>query len=543
MAGRYNFGQFRSVGEMRDRLLLPMTLPSALREFFRHRIEPDLVAAALKRDMESREDRFLYMAKTEFYDRPASPYLRLLRIAGCGYSDLVAAIKRDGLEPTLSELARNGVYLTDAEFKGKKDIVRSGHSFRCSLEDFEPASIPRGFLTHSSGTTGPITLSFNSLPWIAKQSLVTILFLQAHDLLDCGHASFDSFSSGSHGLFHFLSLSKSGIRPERRFVRDPPKGSFARAYHRLIAGEVALAGRWFGAGFPSLESVSSDQLGVIVGWADRHHRNGRRTCIRAVASTAARLARVAWQQGISLVGLTFVASGEPMTLGKQKVIERTGAKYAVMYGFTPGSIFLGFGCARQRHLDEMHVDEHLLAVIEHPDALTVGGQSIRPLLVSTLDPSERYLRLNVENGDYATLERRACGCPLGEVGMTQLIHHVGSHEKFTSEGLNYDFSSLFNFVEETLPSEFGGGIGDYQILEEEDEEGKSHLTLLVHPQVGALDEGSLRSRFVEELAKANESAARLWDSKGTVRIRRDVPLGSARGKVLPMQRVSDSHGV
>jgi hypothetical protein len=536
-----NLVGFRSLAMIRERFLLPLTLPSALRDFFRHRIEPEKVKDELKRGMESRADRFLHLARTEIYDRPSSPYLRLLRFAGCDYSDLAAAVKRDGLEPTLSELARNGVYLTDAEFKGKKDIVRSGGSFRCSLEDFEPVVKPRGFLMHSSGTTGPITLSFNSLPWVAKQSLVTILFCQAHELLDCSHASFDSFSTGSHGLFHFLSLSKAGICPERRFAPDPPKGVLARAHHRLTASEVALAGRWFGAGFPFLECVSSDQIGTIIEWADRHHRNGRRTCIRVVASTAARLARIAWQQGTSLEGLTFIVSGEPMTVGKQRVIERTGAKFAVMYGFTPGSIFVGFGCARRRHIDEMHIDEHNLAVIEHPNAITTAGQSVRPLLISTLDPSERYLRLNTENGDYAKLERRACGCPLGEVGMTQLIHHVGSHEKFTSEGLNYDFSSLFNFVEEMLPREFGGGIGDYQILEEEDDEGRTYLTLLAHPQVGALDEGSLRSRLVEELAKPSKGTARLWQSRETVRVRRDVPLGSTRGKVLPMRRATGNH--
>ena len=126
--------------------------------------------------------------------------------------------------------------------------------------------------------------------------------------------------------------------------------------------------------------------------------------------------------------------------------------------------------------------------------------------------------------------------------MTQLIHQVGSHEKFTSEGLNYDFSPLFNFVEETLPAEFGGDLGDYQILEEEDEEGRSRLTLLVHPHVAALDERRLHARFVDELAtgsRANEGAARVWQSRGTIRIRRDAPLGSARGKVLPMRRVTD----
>ena len=527
----------RNIGMIGERLLQPLTLPGALAGFFRNRIDPLSVEADLALGMKTREDRFMELAKREIFERPGSPYLQLLRIAGCEFSDLAAMVKRDGLEPTLSELARNGVYLTDAEFKGKKEVVRSGRSLRFSLDDFQPASKPPGFLMHSSGTTGPVTRSFNSLPFVAEQSAVTVLFCQAHDLLDCCHASFDSFSSGSHGLFHFLSLSKAGICPERRFGRDPPKGFLASSYHRLIAAEIALAGRWFGGGFPFLEGVASDQLDKIVDWADRHHRAGRKTCIRAVASTAARLARAAWQQDTSLEGTTFVVSGEPMTAGKQAVIERTGAKFAVMYGFTPGSIFLGFGCANRRHIDEMHVDEHSLAVIEHPNTIAPAGQPVQPLLVSTLSPSERYLRLNVENGDYAKLERRNCGCPFGNVGMTQLVHHVGSHEKFTSEGLNFDFSSLFDFVEEVLPRAFGGGIGDYQIIEEEDQEGQTHLTLLVHPQVTSLDEAALRSRFTEELAKTSVGAARLWESKGTVQVRRGLPLGSTRGKILPMRRV------
>ncbi len=146
---------------------MPLTLPYALRAFFRQPIELERVKADLKREIDNRENRFLHLAKTEIYSRPSSPYLRLLRLAGCTYSDLYASVNRNGLESTLSELARNGVYLTDAELKGKKDVVRSGESFRCSLEDFEPAFKPRGFVTHSSGTTGRIVASFNSLPWFA----------------------------------------------------------------------------------------------------------------------------------------------------------------------------------------------------------------------------------------------------------------------------------------------------------------------------------------------------------------------------------------
>ena len=534
-------GQLRSAAELRQRLFSLVTLPFALRDFYRDPIEPERIRDQLKAQIENRAERFLDLARTEIYDRPSSPYLRLLKIAGCAYSDLSAGVKTNGLESTLSGLARNGVYLTDAEYKGKTEVVRSGDSFRCSLEDFEPAVKPAGMLLFSSGTTGRVTLSYNSLPWVAKQSLSTILFLQSHDLLDCHHALYDSFYSGSAGMFHFLSLAKAGIAPDRRFARDPPDRWLARTYHNLITREVTLAGRWFGPGFPFPEAVDLDQLGVIVEWAAEHHRNGRRTCLRAVASIAVRIARSAWQQGTSLEGLTFIASGEPVTLAKQKVVERAGARLAVQYGSTPGSVIIGYGCAKRRHLDEMHIDEQLLAVTEHPYAVTAGGRSVRPLLFTTLDPSDRYLRFNVENGDNAKIERRECGCPFGEVGMTLLIHEVGSHEKFTSEGLNYDFSSLFGFVEDTLPAEFGGGLGDYQILEEEDTEGVSRVTLLVHPQVGALDEQRLQARFIEEIGKGpreNESIAAVWQKRGTVQIRRDIPLESDRGKVLPMRRVT-----
>ncbi len=539
MVDMVKFSTNRSVREVCDRLLMPFILPFALREFFRDPINLERVKDDLKREIDQRENRFLQLAKAEIFAREDSPYLRLMRMAGCTYSDLRASVEMNGLEAALCELAANGVYLTDAEFKGKKDVVRSGDSFRCRLEDFEPTKKPHGFLTNSSGTTGRITPSFNSLPWIGKQSMGMLLFAQAHGLLECRNAMLDTYSSGSHGLFYFLSLAKAGIAPDRRFSRDAPASTLAYAYHRLIAGEVARAGQWFGSGFPTLEILADGKPDAIVEWSADHHRNNRATCIRAVASSAAYIARAAHRMGVSLEGTTFIVSGEPMTAGKQKVIERVGAKFAVTYGFTPGSIFVGLGCAKRRHIDEMHIDEHMLAVVEHPNAVSVGGQSVRPLLITTLDPSERYLRLNTENGDYATLERRSCGCALGEAGMTQIVHHVGSHEKFTSEGLNYDFSQLFDFVEVSLPAQFGGGVGDYQILEEEDTDGHARLSLLVHPQVGPIDEQLLHARFVDAIGQgsaANEGAAQLWDRRGTIRIRRAVPLGSTRGKVLPMRR-------
>ena len=74
------------------------------------------------------------------------------------------------------------------------------------------------------------------------------------------------------------------------------------------------------------------------------------------------------------------------------------------------------------------------------------------------------------------------------IGLRLRIHRVRSYEKFTSEGLSYPIWDLIHLLEERLPAEFGGGVGDYQLLEEQAENGQTHLTLLVHPKVGDIDE-------------------------------------------------------
>lgn len=51
----------------------------------------------------------------------------------------------------------------------------------------------------------------------------------------------------------------------------------------------------------------------------------------------------------------------------------------------------------------------------------------------------------------------------------------------TGEGMNYSAGCLFDLLETQIPSEFRGGPGDYQLVEEEDERGQTRLTLLVHP--------------------------------------------------------------
>ena len=57
---------------------------------------------------------------------------------------------------------------------------------------------------------------------------------------------------------------------------------------------------------------------------------------------------------------------------------------------------------------------------------------------------------------------------------------------------------LFDLLERELPSRFGGGAGDYQLVEEE-VEGLPKVSILVSPRVGSVDEQVLLATHPEML--------------------------------------------
>ncbi len=90
------------------------------------------------------------------------------------------------------------------------------------------------------------------------------------------------------------------------------------------------------------------------------------------------------------------------------------------------------------------------------------------LLFTTLLPTSAKVLLNFESDDYGViLTERECGCPIGELGFERHLHTIRSYEKLTSEGMNFVGGDLLRLVEEVLPSRFGGGPPDYQLVEEE----------------------------------------------------------------------------
>ncbi len=529
--------------ELRSLTLDDLTLRStflqarALRKFFGQTFSVAEAENEIRRAMDLRESNFLKLARTQIYARPESPYLILLRNAGCEYSDLQSLVRHHGLETALACLAREGVYFSASEFKGKTDVVRGNLSFRVSRADFSRRDRAPGLSVQSSGTSNRPQQGHVALDWLSIWSFAKGVFLSAHDLVSSSHAVYDAILPAPAAIYSLLHNARMGVATQRWFAQRMPYNNWITdAEIRWSTQLIVQMGKWFGPGFPKPEFLPLREFEPLLSWIVQEQVRGNNCCVDVTASNAVRIAHMAWKKGISLEGTTFILHGEPFTEAKREIIQRAGARSTTRYSFSVG-MNVGHGCANALHVDEIHVNQYMLAVISHPVPLALAGLPINPLLFTTLYPQAALLHLNVENGDYATLENRQCGCALERAGLGLHLHRIRSYEKFTAEGWTYFYRGIYELMESTLPAEFGGVPGDYQLVEEEDTDGLTRLSLLVDPGVSDVDEVRLRSRIEEIFAQdesGNWSVANAWKGTGTFRIVRAAPRASSRGKILPL---------
>lgn len=516
-----------SMRALLGRALGPVLLPARLAAFFRRAMPSAIGVADLRHALATREERFLAMARREIYARPSGVYARLLRHAGCAYGDLEARVRADGLESTLSKLAAEGVRLTEAEFRGRVDVERSRLRFRVHADDLAPSRFDVGLLANSSGSGGSVLPCQFPIEWLDLEATVIETFLAAHDLRNHVHATDDARLTGGAGVKFMVLLGRYGIACTRWFVRDVRlEGALLRAYHDIVARELAFVGNRVGAGF-ARPTVATDA--DVVAWIEEERRAGRSCCIRTAVSRAVDVAREANAAGARLDGTVFLATGEPLTGQRRQVIEASGARVVPQYGFIPGGL-LGVGCARPSALDDMHVMSHVLAAVGAPD----GTGTRRRLLVTTLNSRAPSIQLNVENGDLAEITERDCGCLLGAHGLMTHVSHVGSDRHLTLGGGKYTIENLARLVEQTLPEACGGAVGDYQLVEEVGADGRGHVTLRVHPRAEVPHDEHLLATLRRELAvgsRGNRFIATAWDESGALRIVRRAPVATARGKI------------
>jgi len=239
-------------------------------------------------------------------------------------------------------------------------------------------------------------------------------------------------------------------------------------------------------------------------------------------------------EGIDLSGVVFRAAGEAMTPAKMDGILASGARAVTNYAMS-GVGGTGAGCLRPIGVNDQHLQTHHLAIIQA--ARRVADREVEALLFTTLLPTAPRVLLNLETDDYGVLEERSCGCPLDELGLTLHVRDVRSFKKLTAEGITLVGTEMEHVLETVLPARFGGSPLDYQLAEEEDEQGFTRIFVNVSPSVRLADESAVVAAVLEALQQASISAdlaGRLWNQAGAIRVRRVEPALGATGKLHPL---------
>jgi hypothetical protein len=151
--------------------------------------------------------------------------------------------------------------------------------------------------------------------------------------------------------------------------------------------------------------------------------------------------------------------------------------------------------------------------------------------------------LNVESDDYGVIETRSCGCPLETYGFAEHLRHVKSFRKLTGEGVTLVGGEMVHVLEEVLPARFGGSPLDYQLLEEEDEQGFTRLSLVISPKIEIEDEAEVVQTVLEALGRGSDAADQaraLWSQAGSLQVKRTEPVWTSRGKLMPLRLARDS---
>lgn len=131
-----------------------------------------------------------------------------------------------------------------------------------------------------------------------------------------------------------------------------------------------------------------------------------------------------------------------------------------------------------------------------------------------------------------------------KIGFDTHVADIKSYEKLTGEGVTFVDTDFIRIIEKELPGKFGGCSTDYQLVEEEDEKGLNRLRLLVSPRLGEIDENKVVSTFITLLKNAEsspeswaQSGTVMWDQSRHVRVKREYPLSTRSGKILPFHLV------
>ena len=507
-----------------------------LRKFLKEPLTLEQAQKVIRERLKNREQNLLTIVKKAVYENENSPYLKLLKLAGCEYGDFERMVKSDGIEPTLKKLYQDGVYISIEEFKGKKELTRRGKVFKFKENDFDNPFLTGHLQARSSGSRSAGTRTMYDFDYLtANWTVYEVPMLDAYDALGVPLALWFPIMPGA-GPAVVLSFTKGGKTPVKWFSPVEKKGFKPSLKNRMATNYIVYVGRILGAKWPKPVYIALDDAWKVAQWVADTIKGQGGCCLDTYASAAVRICQAAKEKGLDITGAKFFVSGEPITEVKRKEIESAGARAYPIFGFMEAG-FVGAGCFRPIAADEIHLFEDSFALIQQTREVPHAAVSVDALLFTSLLLSTPKVLLNVESGDYGVVETRSCGCRFGELGLDEHISNIRGFDKLTSAGMTFVGTDMVRIIEEVLPAKFGGASTDYQMVEEEDERGQTRMSVVVSPEVGAIDEDELIQIVLAELGKGKDTQrmmAEVWSQAKTLRVKRIRPYTTAAGKLLPL---------
>lgn len=509
--------------------------PFALRRFLQHRLTLDEAKQIVRERLEQREENFLRLVEKCVYGYPRSPYLALLKMAGCELGDLRALVRHKGLESALCDLRAAGVYVTFEEFKGRKPMVRNGNVIRAKPNAWNNPSISQSFATESGGSGGSATTVAQDLDYILARAPHNLLTHVAWRVQNVPCVVWRGILPDST-INLFLESAYAGTIPQKWFSHLGLRDSRSWVKYGLATFYLIGWMRLYGVPVPLPQYISPENAGQIVRYLAQILATSRQGLLRSSVSRALRVCIEAEKTETDLRGLTIRAGGEPTTPAKVRAIERTGARFIANYALSEAGT-LANGCVHPIDYGDVHFFNDAFALFAYSQQVEGINLTVSAFNLTTLLPTAPKILLNLQMDDYGIIEERACGCELGEYGYTTHLREIRSYSKLVGEGVTLIGNEMLRVLEEVLPARFGGSPLDYQLMEEEDQQGFTRLYLIIHPDVQIPDESEVIRVVLNALRESSpmgDSARVVWQQTRTLEIKRMAPILTGRGKLLPL---------
>jgi len=501
-----------------------------------------LARSLLKERIAAREDNFLRLAERSIFGYPRSPYLPLLVARKIALSDLKSWVSKEGLEASLCILEREGIYFTVDEFKGKVPVQRNGVSFVCEEGMFDNPFLSFVYEVRSGATRSAGTRIRIDFDYLHQRSLYDAFLLDLHGCLTAPIANWFPVFPGAPGINSSLRFAHIGNPVEQWFSQVAEDQVRVNWEKRWGTKTIFAVHRLFGCPLAEPQYAGLNDAGRIAQWASQALNEHPNCVIYTFAASAVRVCIAAAEKNLSLRGAKFLVTGEPLTPHKKREIESTGAMAIPVYGISEAGV-IAAGCNQvHSQSDHCHLYKDTTAIIPHRQVVPNFDLSLDSYLFTSLLYESPKLLLNVGMGDFGNLDSESCSCEFGKLGFDTCLSNIRSYEKLTGEGVTFVDTDFIRIIEEELPDTFGGRSTDYQLVEEEDSKGFTHLQLVVSPRVGKVNEGEVLDRFMMLLKHGEaspeswaQSGTEMWRQSGMVQVKRDFPICTPSGKILPFQ--------